>query len=149
MMVKYIFASGNHYNKFKIVFIGLLCVSFLGKLNAQTCWKKVSSVSDYYLKFAKASNGKVYCSATNPNTGGVVNYLYESNNLTKWSTNSATFPSGLHMFFKKASNGDLYVPTGHNGVYKSTNNGTSWSYNFGSGYGCGALSFEQDTTGVL
>ena len=149
MMVKYIFGSGNHYNKFKIVFIGLLCVSFLGKLNAQTCWKKVSSVSDYYLKFAKASNGKVYCSATNPNTGGVVNYLYESNNLTKWSTNSATFPSGLHMFFKKASNGDLYVPTGHNGVYKSTNNGTSWSYNFGSGYGCGALSFEQDTTGVL
>lgn len=131
----------------KILIILLLVISTNSQ--AQTCWKKVSTVNDNYLRFVKANNGKVYCSAGMPNGGSVVNYIYESTNLNTWIVNSSSFPSSLHLFFNKAANGDLYVPTAHNGVYKSTNNGTSWSYNMGAGFGCGGLTFEQDTLGNI
>ena len=129
----------------------LMILLLLSGINsqAQTCWKKVSTVNDNYLRFVKANNGKVYCSAGVPTGGTVVNYIYESSNLSTWSVNSSTFPTSIHLFFGKALNGNLYLPTAHNGVYKSTNNGLTWSYNMGSGFGCGAFSFENDTIGNL
>jgi gliding motility-associated-like protein len=131
-------------------YILLLCLSLINQfLLSQVCWKKVSTVNDNYLKIVRAANGKIFCSASNPTNNVVVNYLYESSDLVNWSVNSASFPSQMHLFFGKASNNDLYVATAHNGVYKSTNNGSTWNFNFASGYGCGALSFEQDTTGVI
>ena len=134
---------------FKPIFFFISLILWYSNLYAQVNWTKVSSVSDFYLEFLKLQNGKLLCAAGNPNTGSVVNAIYETSNLRSWTAKSATFSSAIHLFFGQTSSGDLYIPTAHNGVYKSTNNGVSWSYNFASGYGCGALSFSEDTSGTL
>jgi hypothetical protein len=131
---------------FRVLLI-IFFVLITTKAQAQQSWTKVSNVTDHYNSFLKLKNGKLLCSAGSNGNG--VNNIYESTDLKNWTANSSTFPSQIHLFFGQSSNGDIYIPTAHNGVYKSTNNGSSWNYNFGSGYGCGALAFNEDTSGVI
>ena len=84
---------------FKPIFFFISLILWYSNLYAQVNWTKVSSVSDFYLEFLKLQNGKLLCAAGNPNTGSVVNAIYETSNLRSWTANSATFSSAIHLFF--------------------------------------------------
>lgn len=117
---------------------------------AQTCWQQVSTINDSYLRISPTGNGNWLCSAADPNTGTVINAIYQSNDLISWNATAATFPSQPHLAFNKDNNNNLFIATAHNGLYKSANNGISWSYsNVGSGFGCGSLDIISDSLNTL
>lgn len=130
----------------RLIIITLVIIGITVDTTAQSCWQKVSTVNDSYLRIVKTSSGKFLCNAADPTTGNVINALYESNDLISWTPKTTTFPSQPHLAFNIDKLGTLFLGTGHNGVYKSTNDGQSWSYaNVGSGYGCGSLDVVSDT----
>jgi hypothetical protein len=117
---------------------------------AQTCWQKVSTINDSYLRINPTGKGNWICSAADPNTGTVINAIYQSNNLISWNATTNAFPSQPHLAFNRDNNNRLFIATAHNGLYKSVNNGISWSYsNVGSGFGCGSLDIISDSINTL
>jgi photosystem II stability/assembly factor-like uncharacterized protein len=131
-----------------INFTILIALFFLNPIisNAQICWQQVSTINDYYIRVVKTATGNYLCNTTNPPGGAAVNFLYESNDLINWTPTSISFPSQAHLGFNVNTEGKLYLATAHNGVYQSLDNGSSWSYNFASGYGCGSLDIEFDNS---
>ena len=117
---------------------------------AQTCWQQVSTINDSYLRISPTGNGNWLCSAADPNTGTVINAIYQSNDLISWNATAITFPSQPLLAFNKDNFNNLFIATAHNGLYKSADNGISWSYsNVGSGFGCGSLDIISDSLNTL
>jgi photosystem II stability/assembly factor-like uncharacterized protein len=120
---------------------------------AQTCWQQVSTTNDSYFRILKTGSGNYLCSAAgfaDPNTGTLVNAIYQSNDLISWNPTTTSFPTQPFFAFNKDNNNSLYISTAHDGLYKSTDNGSSWSFsNVGSGFGCGSLDISSDTLNTL
>lgn len=130
-----------------IAIFGLTTITF-----GQTCWQQVSSITDPYLRIVKHSNNHFLVAAGNTTGAGSpsTNSIYESNDLTNWNPISVTLASPAGLAFNIDNIGNLFLATGHAGVYTSSDTGISWSYaNVGSGFGCMALDFEKDSLNNL
>jgi len=124
----------------KKVLLALLAI-FCGCDNfaqSHSCWQQVSSISDGYSNIIKTNSGTYLCNAS------TVNSLYSSSDLSFWSPVSSSFPSSAGYVLGKDKSGKLFISTAHNGIYESSDNGTTWQYSFGSGYGCAAGCFATD-----
>jgi hypothetical protein len=114
-------------------------------LPTASCWEPVIAPQNEYLRILKASNGNYLVSTYQ----GSQAQLYTTNDPNVWSSGSNPLPNGLHLMSGKTHSGKLFISSSHNGVFVSTNNGNSWNYAFGNGYGCAALDFEESTPGTL
>jgi hypothetical protein len=128
--------------KIKLLLTVLALVALTVDSMAQNSWVQVSTTLDSYFRVNKTENGNYLCAATNG--------IYISENLMSWDATSISFPSQPFLAFNKDNNNNLFLATAHNGLYKSTNNGVSWSYsNVGSGFGCGSLDVISDELNTL
>jgi hypothetical protein len=91
------------------------------------CWEKVSEITDYYSRIVEANNGKYYCNASNGNDDPIANNFYESMDLINWTPKDIQVPGKTHIAFGKDSYGRLFLSTAHNGLYKSLDDGETWS----------------------
>jgi len=110
-----------------------------------TCWQPVIAPQNQYLRILKANNGNYLVSTYQ----GSQAQLYTTNDPNVWSSGGNPLPTGLHLMSGKTYSGKLFISSSHNGVFVSTNNGSSWNYSFGNGFGCAALDFEESTPGTL
>jgi hypothetical protein len=105
-------------------------------------WQQISIQSDSYTRLLKTSSGRYLCAAQQNSR------LYESVDLSSFSASNNPF-SSHNLSFGKDKNGVLYFGTGHQGIYRSSDNGTTWNYNVASGFGCGNLDFDFNENNVL
>lgn len=128
---------------------------FTGSLNilmAQNLkWKNVAPNSDQFLKLVRINDTLFFASAGNVNSsnGYALNPLYTGNNFSNLKPSGKSFSSHMGFSFHKSKNGNLYLSTGHAGVYKSNDSGKTWNYNIGSGFGCMAPAIESDSLGTI
>jgi hypothetical protein len=124
-------------------------LSLMGLENVQVsqsnCWQAVSAPQNHYLRIIRADNGSYFVSTYQ----GSQAQLYTTNDPNSWMSSSNPLPTGLHLMSGKTQSGKLFISSSHNGVFSSTNNGMTWSYAFGNGFGCAALDFEESTPGTL
>ena len=111
-------------------------------LSTLSQWQIISSQNDFYTRVLKTNAGFYLCGAQTNNR------LYKSNDLSNFTPLASPLVSHT-LSFGKDKNGVLYFGTGHEGIYRSTDNGNTWNYNVASGYGCGNLDFDFDSSNNL
>lgn len=121
---------------------GSILLSSEKTISTQKNWRLISENQDIYTRIIKTNDGKYLASAQSSNR------LYVSNDLYKFSVFNSPLISH-NLSFGKDKNGILYFGTSHEGIFRSSDNGISWKYAVGSGFGCGNLDFEADDQNVL
>jgi uncharacterized protein (TIGR02145 family) len=111
-------------------------------LSTLSQWQNISSQNDFYTRVLKTNAGFYLCGAQTNSR------LYKSNDLSNFTPLASPLVSH-NLSFGKDKNGVLYFGTGHEGIYRSTDNGNTWNYNVASGYGCGNLDFDFDSSNNL
>ncbi len=113
-----------------------------GANNITNQWQNIASQNDFYTRIQKTNAGYYLCAAQSNSR------LYKSIDLTNFTPFSSPLTSH-NLSFGKDKNGVLYFGTGHEGIYRSTDNGVSWTYNVAAGFGCGNLDFDFDSSNNL
>jgi hypothetical protein len=113
--------------------------------NNLICWQSLNAPNAAYTRIVKSSNGTYFVASATLSTS----QLFSTNNINTWTTGVSPFSSHLNLLFHKSNSGKIFAGTNHQGVYVSVNNGSNWSYAFGSGYGCGALDMQETNQGTL